>query len=245
MPAMTPTGIEKGTMTKIKNRYRVLVCGDRDWDDVEFMYDELDKLADIANPHIIHGAARGADRIAGEWAKSRMVPVRPFPADWDQYGKAAGPIRNQQMLDEGKPDLVMAFHNDIENSKGTRDMVRRARKADIEVKVFSNNPVNVTNAVTPDSKEAKVKHVKAAKQSRSHGCHWPGCTKQVAPALWGCLEHWRRLPKHLRDKIWATYRINQEETLTPSSAYVRAAREAQEWIQANYTSLESIVTRGE
>ena len=163
MPVMTPIGIEKGTMTKIKNRYRVLVCGDRDWDDVEFMYDELDKLADIANPHIIHGAARGADRIAGEWAKSRMVPVRPFPAKWydlkhplalikinkfgKEYNAMAGPIRNQQMLDEGKPDLVMAFHNDIKSSKGTADMVRRARKAGIEVKVFSNNPVNVTNAV--------------------------------------------------------------------------------------------------
>ena len=54
-----------------------------------------------------------------------------FPADWNKYGKAAGVLRNQQMLDEGHPDLVVYFHKDIENSKGTKDMIIRAIDANI------------------------------------------------------------------------------------------------------------------
>jgi hypothetical protein len=63
------------------------------------------------------------------------LPVESFPADWEQYGRAAGPIRNQQML-EAKPDRVFAFHEDLEHSKGTGDMVRRARKAGVPVEVI-------------------------------------------------------------------------------------------------------------
>lgn len=67
-----------------------------------------------------------------------------------------------------------------------------------------------------------------------HHCHWPGCGKQVPAALWGCLKHWRMLPKYLRDKIWAAFRPGQEETKTPSREYVAAAREVQQWIAANH-----------
>jgi hypothetical protein len=63
-----------------------------------------------------------------------------------------------------------------------------------------------------------------------HTCHWPGCGKEVPPAMWGCKAHWFTLPKRLRDKIWATYRRGQEITKTPSSAYMEAALEVQEWI---------------
>ena len=59
--------------------------------------------------------------------------VLAFPADWDKYHKAAGHIRNQQMLTEGKPTLVLAFHHDLARSKGTKDMVRRALKAGLAV----------------------------------------------------------------------------------------------------------------
>jgi hypothetical protein len=64
--------------------------------------------------------------------------VLPFPADWNTHGKAAGPIRNRQMLKEGKPDVVLAFHEDLGRSKGTADMVRAAKAAGIAVKVFKN-----------------------------------------------------------------------------------------------------------
>lgn len=62
--------------------------------------------------------------------------VEKYPADWEKYGKVAGPIRNQQMLDEGKPDVVYAFTDDLSNSRGTADMCRRANKAGVPVYVI-------------------------------------------------------------------------------------------------------------
>ena len=63
----------------------------------------------------------------------------------------------------------------------------------------------------------------------THTCHWPGCKKEVLPALWGCPPHWYTLPKALRDRIWATYRAGQEITKTPSDAYLKAAKEVRLW----------------
>lgn len=80
---------------------------------------------------------------------------------------------------------------------------------------------------------AKVAYVKSQRQTRDHHCHWPGCEQQVPPAMWGCRQHWGRLPKYLRDKIWESYRPGQERTMTPSKAYVEAAREVQNWICAH------------
>lgn len=65
-----------------------------------------------------------------------------------------------------------------------------------------------------------------------HHCHWPGCKTKVPPAMWGCSSHWFKLPKHLRDRIWNTYRPGQEITKTPSEAYLDAAGAVQEWIDA-------------
>lgn len=78
----------------------------------------------------------------------------------------------------------------------------------------------------------KVAHVKRAGQTRSHTCHWTGCKQQVPPAMWGCRSHWFKLPKALRDRIWSTYRPGQEETLTPSAAYLEAAQAVQQWIRS-------------
>jgi len=104
------------------------VCGSRDWTDTTLIY----RWLSLFDPDtIIEGEARGADQRAAWWAFDNNVPCMRFPAEWKKYGKAAGPIRNKQMLDEGKPDLVLAFHDDIENSKGTADMVEQARKRDI------------------------------------------------------------------------------------------------------------------
>lgn len=67
----------------------------------------------------------------------------------------------------------------------------------------------------------------------SHTCHWPGCKTEVPPKLWGCRDHWFRLPKYIRDNIWATYRSGQEIDKRPSEAYLNVAKQAQEWIEAN------------
>ena len=79
---------------------------------------------------IISGAGSGADTVATDWAVVNWVSFLEFSADWKKLGNAAGPIRNQQMIDEGKPDLVLAFPG----GTGTADMVRRAKAAGIEVR---------------------------------------------------------------------------------------------------------------
>ena len=105
-------------------RKRILICGDRDYKDWMQVREYLDTISRTAI--IIHGGAKGADSIAGNHATYLNMKVIKYPADWDKYGKAAGVLRNQQMLDEGYPDLVVYFHKDLENSKGTKDMVTRA-----------------------------------------------------------------------------------------------------------------------
>lgn len=84
------------------------------------------------------------------------------------------------------------------------------------------------------NKKEKVEHVKSQGQSRNHTCHWPGCRRQVPPAMWGCKFHWFKLPLHLRNLIWATYRIGQEIDMTPSREYLEAAEKVQTWIEENY-----------
>ena len=110
-------------------RKRILICGDRNYKDWIKVQDNLNTIPRTAI--IIHGGARGADSLAGKLATSLKMKVIKFQADWDKYGKAAGVLRNQQMLDEGHPDLVVYFHKDIENSKGTRDMLKRATDSGI------------------------------------------------------------------------------------------------------------------
>ncbi len=113
---------------------RVLVCGDRNWSGIDPIKRELMLAAPSV---VIEGEARGADTLARKAAEELGIPVEPYPANWTKYGRAAGVLRNQQMLDEGKPDLVLAFHPDISKSKGTADMVRRAKKAGIRTYVFA------------------------------------------------------------------------------------------------------------
>lgn len=107
---------------------RVLVCGGRDYTDKAYLWSVLDGLGPPEVTEIISGMAPGADTFAAEWAERSGFPLHRFPADWNKHGRAAGPIRNQQMLDEGKPDLVVAFPG----GRGTADMVRRARAAGVE-----------------------------------------------------------------------------------------------------------------
>lgn len=115
---------------------RVLVCGSRHFSDKEKMKEVLDDVyRESPFTVLIHGDARGADRLSAQWANGRGdIEIRAFPADWTTYGKAAGPIRNAQMLKEGKPDLVIAFM--FKDSRGTKNMVEQATKAGIEAKVI-------------------------------------------------------------------------------------------------------------
>lgn len=108
---------------------RVLVTGGRHYDDGSTLFRVLGEIhASQKITMIIHGDASGADRLASEWAEVNDVPVEAFPADWKQYGSAAGPIRNREMLAR-KPDLVVAFPG----GRGTADMVRQAKAAGVRV----------------------------------------------------------------------------------------------------------------
>ena len=80
---------------------------------------------------------------------------------------------------------------------------------------------------------AKRRYMKGQKQTRDHRCHWPTCEQQVPPAMWGCRAHWLRLPKDLRNRVWATYELGQEISMTPSADYMAVARDIQRWIASH------------
>lgn len=147
-------------MSRVNELPRILVCGSRNLanpylEDKEeynkqyyFISSKLDKICLDRNWitekdeygnylllfRLINGGAYGADLAADTYAVVNGLPIDVFKADWETYGKAAGPIRNKQMLEEGKPDLVVAFYYDLNNkSKGTSHMVSIAKKAGVEV----------------------------------------------------------------------------------------------------------------
>lgn len=133
---------------------RLLVCGSRDYGVYDIDMSPHEKLSAIQDSLflcytlneyldsgliIISGAAKGADTQAAAWARVHNVTLEEYPADWKQYGRSAGPIRNKQMLVEGKPDMVLAFSNDFEGSKGTKNLVEQAKKAGIPTKVMTRH----------------------------------------------------------------------------------------------------------
>jgi hypothetical protein len=90
---------------------------------------------------------------------------------------------------------------------------------------------------------SKADYVKreAREGHQGHHCHggMPGCKGTCPPAMWGCRSCWFKLPKHLRDKVWAAYRPGQERDKSPSREYVAVAREVQAWIKTNYPEAAS------
>jgi hypothetical protein len=113
----------------------VLVCGSRDWSNQQSILQRLKALP--ADSTIIHGGCRGADILASIAANQLGYKVICFPAQWDLHGKSAGPKRNQQMIDEGNPELVIAFHENVDSSKGTKDMINRAKKHKIKYEIIT------------------------------------------------------------------------------------------------------------
>lgn len=108
---------------------RLLVCGGRDFEDWDLFKDSMTELVKDVDHVIISGRAKGADTMAQAWAKYRGYQFEGYLADWEAYGKAAGHMRNKRMLDEGHPDLVIAFPG----GKGTANMVEQATKAGVKV----------------------------------------------------------------------------------------------------------------
>ena len=111
------------TMNK---EYVLLVSGGRDFDDIEFIIDKLDKIHIAFNiTLLVNGGARGVDEISSLWATEMSIPFTEYTItnkDWDRLGKKAGILRNQEMLEKAKPDGVICFPG----GRGTEDMFRRA-----------------------------------------------------------------------------------------------------------------------
>lgn len=108
---------------------KVLVCGGRDYQHRHHVWCVLDAITPRPTV-IIHGSATGADEWAHLWAHNHGIRIETFKPDWGRYGREAGPIRNRRMIDEGKPDLVLAFPGGI----GTADMVSKAVDTGIPVR---------------------------------------------------------------------------------------------------------------
>ena len=118
---------------------RVLVCGGRDYNRSDLVFAELDRIKPDC---VIEGGALGADAAAAAWAAINKVANLQYIANWAEFGKSAGPLRNQRMLDDGMPDLVVAFPG----GRGTADMVKRARAAGVEVLEIQPAPTHSERA---------------------------------------------------------------------------------------------------
>jgi len=115
---------------------RVLVFGGRDYKNVSLIYNVLDSFHERHSiTTIIEGGATGVDSHAASWALSHNIPVDTFLAEWNIYGKAAGPIRNRKMITEGKPDYAIAFPG----GRGTADMIRQARTTLIPISLYQRS----------------------------------------------------------------------------------------------------------
>lgn len=136
---LRPVSTKNKRRIRPKGHMKVLVCGGRDYNDWDTLCEVLNKyIAKITDGGVspptqddllIQGDAPGADRLAKRWAENWSMPVQTFKADWDYYGKRAGYLRNKRMLDEGKPDLVIAFPG----GAGTAMMIKLAEEAGVKV----------------------------------------------------------------------------------------------------------------
>jgi hypothetical protein len=110
---------------------RVVIFGGRNFTNQALAFKALDQLHEqYGFTVVIDGMAKGADSIGNKWAQARKLETERYPANWSRYGRSAGPIRNQQMIDEGKPDIGVAFPG----GTGTDHMKGAMKKAGIKVR---------------------------------------------------------------------------------------------------------------
>ena len=121
---------------KSKPEFRVIIAGTRDYSDYQLLRDRCDAILSAkrqdSNIIMVSGTARGADQMGERYARERGFQLRRFPADWEQYGKSAGHIRNAKMADNA--DALIAFWDG--ESKGTKNMIDNARRKGLAVRVI-------------------------------------------------------------------------------------------------------------
>lgn len=112
----------------------ILVTGDRNWSNRKSVKRELESFPQARL--VIQGGAAGADTLAKEEAEKLGIQVCTFHANWELQHRSAGPIRNSNMIRFIQPDLVLAFHPDLDSSAGTADMVKKAKSKGIPVRLI-------------------------------------------------------------------------------------------------------------
>lgn len=113
---------------------KVIIAGGRDFNDYELLKDKCDKILNSQiEITIVSGGANGADYLGEKYAKEREYELIIFPADWNKYGKSAGPIRNTQMAENS--DALIAFWDG--KSRGTKHMIDVATKLGLKVRIVN------------------------------------------------------------------------------------------------------------
>ena len=125
---------------------RILICGARDFDDITRIDGFVGSLP--KDSIIIEGEAKGADSLARDCSIKYGLEVEKYPADWNTYGRGAGPIRNKQMLIEGKPDIIIGYSKDIKTSKGTKNMLTQGIKAGVPCYLNALDIFNIDLGIT-------------------------------------------------------------------------------------------------
>ena len=121
----------------MSEKFKLVVAGTRSFNDYEMLHDAVFATL-VANaywgkfrPEIVSGGAPGADTLAIRYATEASIPFKVFPADWNKYGKSAGPIRNKQMAEYA--DAAIVFWNG--KSRGTQNMIQQMRELGKPVEV--------------------------------------------------------------------------------------------------------------
>lgn len=115
---------------------KIVIAGTRTFSDYKLMDEEIKKFLienEVSNPEIVSGMSRGADKLGFRWAEQNGFQTKKFPADWNKYGRAAGPIRNKEMLNYG--DSVLVFWDG--KSVGTKHMIDITYKSKKKIKVIN------------------------------------------------------------------------------------------------------------
>lgn len=111
---------------------KTIIAGGRDFDGYNFLKENIDKL-DITITEVVSGKCQGVDLFGEKYAKENEIKIKEFPANWKQFGKAAGPIRNGEMAKYA--DTLIAFWD--QKSKGTKSMIDLAKKNGLTVYVIN------------------------------------------------------------------------------------------------------------
>lgn len=116
---------------------KTIIAGTRDATDYSLIEESV-KQSGFLITEVVSGCARGIDTLGEQWAQNNGIPVKRFPADWNRFKKSAGPIRNQQMAEYSEALIAIPSPT----SRGTVDMINRARKLNLKVFIYATDKRN-------------------------------------------------------------------------------------------------------